>query len=74
MNKKNSMIQANDSLNTITEQDLSAEMVELSDETLSQVRGGWDNDEFAGLDCDYWWAHFGNSSCEEHEDLPTLTD
>jgi len=34
------MIQANDSVNSITGQDLSAEMVELSDESLSQVYGG----------------------------------
>jgi hypothetical protein len=40
MNKKNSMIQTNDSVNSITDQDLSAEMVELSDEALSQVCGG----------------------------------
>jgi hypothetical protein len=40
MNKKNSMIQTNDSVNSITNQDLSAEMVELSDEALSQVCGG----------------------------------
>jgi hypothetical protein len=40
MNKKNSMIQTNDSVNSITDQDLSAEMVELSDEALSQVWGG----------------------------------
>ena len=40
MNKKNSMIQTNDSVNSITDQDLSPEMVELSDEALSQVCGG----------------------------------
>jgi hypothetical protein len=40
MNKKNLMIQTNDSVNSITDQDLSAEMVELSDEALSQVCGG----------------------------------
>jgi hypothetical protein len=40
MNEKNLMIQTNDSVNSITDQDLSAEMVELSDEALSQVCGG----------------------------------
>jgi hypothetical protein len=40
MNKKNLMIQTNDLVNSITDQDLSAEMVELSDEALSQVCGG----------------------------------
>ena len=40
MNKKNSMIQTNDSVNSITDQDLFTEMVELSDEALSQVCGG----------------------------------
>ena len=40
MNKKNSMIQANDLVNSITDQNLFTEMVELSDEALSQVCGG----------------------------------
>ena len=40
MNKKNLIIQTNDSVNSITDQDLSAEIVELSDEALSQVCGG----------------------------------
>ena len=34
------MIQANGSVNSITDQDRFAEMVELSDEVLSQVCGG----------------------------------
>jgi hypothetical protein len=34
------MIQTNDLVNSITDPDLSAEMVELSDEALSQVCGG----------------------------------
>lgn len=40
MKEKNLMIQANGSVNSITDQDLFAEMVELSDEALSQVWGG----------------------------------
>jgi bacteriocin-like protein len=45
MDNKNLMIQANDLVTSIPGQDLSAEMIELSDEALSQIYGGqsyWD--------------------------------
>lgn len=55
MDNKNLKIQANDSVNSIPRQDLSAEIIELSDEALSQLWGGrvgelW---EFFG-----WTEHF----------------
>jgi len=40
MDNKNLTSPANDSVISITAQDLSAELVELSEEVLSQVRGG----------------------------------
>jgi hypothetical protein len=40
MDKKNLTSPANDSVISITGQDLSAELAELSEEVLSQVRGG----------------------------------
>jgi hypothetical protein len=46
MDNKNSITQANDFKNHITEQDLPAELLELSEEVLSQVRGG--------VTYDYW--------------------
>jgi hypothetical protein len=43
MHKKNSIIPANNPVNSITGQDLATEMVELSDEALSQVCGRINN-------------------------------
>ncbi len=41
MNKKNLIPQTTQALHHLTIQDLSAELVELSEEVLSQVGGGW---------------------------------
>jgi hypothetical protein len=45
MNKKKLTAQVQDSVNHLAEQNLLAEFVELSEEDLSQIRGGWDNDK-----------------------------
>jgi hypothetical protein len=49
MTKKSLTNKANDSVNHLAEQNLSTEMVELSDEALSQVCGGRANRRFIRL-------------------------
>jgi hypothetical protein len=51
MDNKNLRIQANDSVNSIPRQDLSAEMIELSDEALSQLWGGRVGELWEFFDC-----------------------
>ena len=43
MDKKNLMSQAAQPVNKVTRQNLPIELVELSEEILSEVRGGWKN-------------------------------
>jgi hypothetical protein len=64
MNKKNLTTQMNNSANRLTIKDLPAEMVEMSDEALSQVWG-------ARL-CPGWWdmPNKNGTYCIPYEPLP----
>ena len=63
MNTKNLTPQIGKAVNYLNIQDLPVELVELSDEALSQVCGGtrgvWYD---AARPCTSWWAHFGIGS------------
>jgi hypothetical protein len=69
MNKKNLKTQANNSASRLTIKNLPAEVVELSEEALSQIWGGVEVRNDADVRCTRWWVHFspgaGEYPCEE---------